>query len=316
MCAPPCVRAFGITAISPTALTDALFFLACGVRMVRGIAASYGHRPTAATTVHLLRRLVVEAGKLGAVDIASASLVQHLGGAVAERFATTRGRRALRRLPHGAARRHRDGPVPADAVPRGRRAERDVRWSAMCSSSSAVPILRSSQSGERLPHSRHTPRSFPTGLQEPFTRPRIDLRDVNTGDCHDILSDAHGNYSCDAEPGFGAGKFIRSGACCADRAWRSVRHADLVRAASGCGVPVCSSARARRGAGGGRAERGVPRCLAAGRTLRGPFIRLDLAAGDRALQGLVGLPAPAPCRVGRGDRRGHRGFSRHAGRRL
>jgi putative membrane protein len=83
------LRAFGITAISPTALTDAVFFLACGVRMVRAIAASYGHRPTAATTIHLLRRLVLEAGKLGAVDIASASLVQHLGGAVTERFATS-----------------------------------------------------------------------------------------------------------------------------------------------------------------------------------------------------------------------------------
>jgi putative membrane protein len=83
------LRAFGITAISPTALTDAAFFLACGVRMVRGIAAAYGHRPTAATTGHLLRRLVYEAGKLGAVDIASASLVQHLGGAVTERIATS-----------------------------------------------------------------------------------------------------------------------------------------------------------------------------------------------------------------------------------
>jgi putative membrane protein len=83
------LRAFGITAISPTALTDAAFFLACGVRMVRGIAAAYGHRPTAATTGHLLRRLVLEAGKLGAVDIASASLVQHLGGAVTERFASS-----------------------------------------------------------------------------------------------------------------------------------------------------------------------------------------------------------------------------------
>jgi len=83
------LRAFGITAISPTALTDAAFFLACGIRMVRGIAAAYGHRPTAATTAHLLRRLVLEAGKLGAVDIASASLVQHLGGAVTERVASS-----------------------------------------------------------------------------------------------------------------------------------------------------------------------------------------------------------------------------------
>jgi putative membrane protein len=83
------VRAFGITAISPTALTDAAFFVALGLRMVRGIAASYGHRPTTATTAHLLRRLLIEAGKLGAIDIASASLVQQLGGAVTERIAST-----------------------------------------------------------------------------------------------------------------------------------------------------------------------------------------------------------------------------------
>jgi putative membrane protein len=83
------MRAFGITAISPTALSDALFFLAVGVRMVRRIAATYGHRPTAAATVHLLRRLVVEAGKLGVVDIASTSIAQQLGGALAERLATT-----------------------------------------------------------------------------------------------------------------------------------------------------------------------------------------------------------------------------------
>jgi putative membrane protein len=82
------LRAFGITAISPTALTDAAFFLACGVRMVRAVAGVYGHRPTTAATLHLLRRLLLEAGKLGAVDLASASLVQHLGGAVAERLAT------------------------------------------------------------------------------------------------------------------------------------------------------------------------------------------------------------------------------------
>lgn len=82
-------RAFGITAISPTAITDALFFIACSVRMVREIAACYGHRPTALATGHLLRRLVVEAGKLGAVDFAGATLTQHIGGAVAERVATS-----------------------------------------------------------------------------------------------------------------------------------------------------------------------------------------------------------------------------------
>jgi putative membrane protein len=83
------LRAFGITAISPTALSDALFFLAVGVRMVRRIAATYGHRPTTAATIHLLRRLVIEAGKLGVIDIASTSIAQQLGGAVAERLATT-----------------------------------------------------------------------------------------------------------------------------------------------------------------------------------------------------------------------------------
>jgi putative membrane protein len=82
-------RAFGITAISPTAITDALFFIACSVRMVREIAACYGHRPSALATGYLLRRLIVEAGKLGAVDLAGTTLTQHIGGAIAERLATS-----------------------------------------------------------------------------------------------------------------------------------------------------------------------------------------------------------------------------------
>lgn len=82
-------RSFAITAVSPTAITDTVFFVAMATRMVRGIAAVYGHRPTAAATTHLVRRLIVEAGKLGAVDMAGATLTQHLAGAVAERLATT-----------------------------------------------------------------------------------------------------------------------------------------------------------------------------------------------------------------------------------
>jgi putative membrane protein len=82
-------RAFGITAISPSAITDAIFFIACSVRMVREIASCYGHRPSAFATAHLLRRLVVEAGKLGVVDLAGATLSQHIGGAIAERVATS-----------------------------------------------------------------------------------------------------------------------------------------------------------------------------------------------------------------------------------
>ncbi|MFN3658378.1 MAG: DUF697 domain-containing protein [Pseudolabrys sp.] len=80
-------RAFGITAISPTAVTDAVFFIYTAVRMLREVAACYGHRPTAFATGHLIRRLIAEAGKLGIVDLAGAALSQHLGGAVLEKIA-------------------------------------------------------------------------------------------------------------------------------------------------------------------------------------------------------------------------------------
>jgi len=82
------LRAFGITALSPTSLTDALFFVAVSLRMMREIAETYGLRPTAAATAHLIRRLVHEAGKLGAIDLATASLMQHLGGGAAERLSS------------------------------------------------------------------------------------------------------------------------------------------------------------------------------------------------------------------------------------
>ena len=82
-------RAFGITVISPTAITDAVFFIYVAVRMVREIATCYGHRPSTLATIHLLRRLMVEAGKLGFVDFAGATFTQYVGGAVLERVATS-----------------------------------------------------------------------------------------------------------------------------------------------------------------------------------------------------------------------------------
>lgn len=85
------VRAFGITALSPTALTDAVFFLAVSLRLLREISETYGLRPTAATTVHLLRRLVREAGTLGAIDLVTAGLMQHLGAGAAERLSSAAG---------------------------------------------------------------------------------------------------------------------------------------------------------------------------------------------------------------------------------
>ncbi len=110
-------RAFGITAISPTAITDALFFIACSVRMVREIAACYGHRPTALATAHLLRRLLVEAGKLGAVDFAGATLSQHIGGAVAERVAASAAEFDVCHATHGPARTCNHGSVPSASLP-------------------------------------------------------------------------------------------------------------------------------------------------------------------------------------------------------
>jgi putative membrane protein len=85
------LRAFGITALSPTALTDAAFFLAVSLRMLREIAEVYGLRPTAASTAHLLRRLIREAGTLGAIDLVSAGLMQHLGAGAAERLSSAAG---------------------------------------------------------------------------------------------------------------------------------------------------------------------------------------------------------------------------------
>jgi putative membrane protein len=81
------LQAFTITAISPTAITDSIFFLGCGLRMVRGIAGAYGHRPGVAATVHLLRRLLLETGKLGAVDLVTGALMQHLGTGLLEKVA-------------------------------------------------------------------------------------------------------------------------------------------------------------------------------------------------------------------------------------
>lgn len=79
-------RAFALTAVAPTALLDTVIFAALSIRMVRALAACYGHRPTAAATAHLLRRLVVEAGRIAAVDLAGMAITQQLGGAVLERL--------------------------------------------------------------------------------------------------------------------------------------------------------------------------------------------------------------------------------------
>ena len=83
------MQAFGITAVSPTALSDSLFFLACALRMVRKVAECYGHRPGITTTAHLLRRLLIEAGTLGAAELVTSTVSQHVGGALLEHIAAS-----------------------------------------------------------------------------------------------------------------------------------------------------------------------------------------------------------------------------------
>jgi putative membrane protein len=76
------------TAISPTALMESLFFLARGLRLLRQIAELYGGRPGFAGTVHLMRRLIVGSGTVGAVDLIGNVLAQKLGGAILEKLSS------------------------------------------------------------------------------------------------------------------------------------------------------------------------------------------------------------------------------------
>ncbi|MGH7046213.1 MAG: DUF697 domain-containing protein [Stellaceae bacterium] len=82
-------QAFAINLVSPTMLTDTLFFAARALRLVREIAQIYGQRPGLAGTVHLLRQLIGGAGLVGAVDVVGGVLVQQLGGAVLERISAS-----------------------------------------------------------------------------------------------------------------------------------------------------------------------------------------------------------------------------------
>jgi putative membrane protein len=79
-------QAFAINAISPTVVTDTLFFAVRAMRLIREIAEIYGQRPGLVGMVHLLRRLAGGAGLVGAVDVVGGVLVQQLGGAVLERI--------------------------------------------------------------------------------------------------------------------------------------------------------------------------------------------------------------------------------------
>ena len=84
-----------ITAIAPTALLDTVLLLWRNIRMVREVAAIYGHRTGVAGTWLLMKRLASGAAVVAAADVAGTLIVQQLGGALADIVAAKLGEGAV-----------------------------------------------------------------------------------------------------------------------------------------------------------------------------------------------------------------------------
>ncbi len=74
------LQAAAMTALSPTALTDTVLFVARALRLLRDIAEAYGQRPGLAGTRHLLGRIAREAATLGAADLVLHGAAAEVGG--------------------------------------------------------------------------------------------------------------------------------------------------------------------------------------------------------------------------------------------
>lgn len=84
-----------LTALVPTALLDAVLLIWRNLRMIREVAAIYGHRTGFAGTWFLLKRLVTGAAIVAAADVAGSVLVHQLGNAVADLLAAKLGEGAI-----------------------------------------------------------------------------------------------------------------------------------------------------------------------------------------------------------------------------
>jgi putative membrane protein len=84
-----------VTALAPTALLDTLLLLWRNLRMIREVAAIYGHRTGLAGTWFLLKRLATGAAVVAAADVAGSVLVHQLGNAVADLLAAKVGEGAI-----------------------------------------------------------------------------------------------------------------------------------------------------------------------------------------------------------------------------
>jgi putative membrane protein len=84
-----------LTALAPTALLDTLLLLWRNLRMIREVAAIYGHRTGLAGTWFLVKRLASGAAIVAAADVAGSLLVHQLGNAVADLLAAKVGEGAI-----------------------------------------------------------------------------------------------------------------------------------------------------------------------------------------------------------------------------
>jgi putative membrane protein len=84
-----------VTALAPTALLDTILLLWRNLRMIREVAAIYGHRTGIAGTWFLVKRLATGAAIVAAADVAGSVLVHQLGNAVADLLAAKVGEGAI-----------------------------------------------------------------------------------------------------------------------------------------------------------------------------------------------------------------------------
>jgi putative membrane protein len=74
------LQTVALTAISPTPITDTAVFIVRATRMIRAIAEAYGHHPGLAATLHLVRRVLINASMIGAADLAGEYLARQFKG--------------------------------------------------------------------------------------------------------------------------------------------------------------------------------------------------------------------------------------------
>jgi putative membrane protein len=79
-------HAAGLVALSPTPITDTVLFVGRAFRVLRQIAEAYGHRPTTAGMILLMRRVLADAGIVTVADLAGDALVNLFGGTIVSKI--------------------------------------------------------------------------------------------------------------------------------------------------------------------------------------------------------------------------------------